>query len=357
MSLPNSVDTITATYLDTLLRAYSGEPYKEVASFSVQRLEKGTSGAELYVVTINRASGSAPLRFVLKLAGGQDEVFFYRELASRLPVDTPRVLDARILDDGRAWLLMEEITDVKDGLAWDEVDYKAVLSDMARLHALFWGRTNLLDDCSWLWRPYEPSLEALVTARRSDIDAISASWLPQALPELFGPERLTLARQVLEQPERLFGPLLAAGTTLVHGDYWFHNVQITSTGRRVLMDWQDPQIWSGLWELAYFLNLLLPVSSRVYREELPLDEELMIGWYADALAEAGVVLPKRDFDQAFLAARIWHPLQHWFRQYSSAVTQGWVPPRSIRDENPGAVRFLEVTFARWEQDVQTFLSM
>jgi hypothetical protein len=357
MSLPTSADTITAAYLDPLLRNYSGERYQEVADFSVTRLEKGTSGAELYLVAINQASGSAPLWFVLKLAGGRDEVFFYRELASRLPVDTPRVLDARMLDDGRAWLLMEEITDTKDGLAWDEADYKAVLFDMARLHTKFWGQTNLLDECTWLWRPDEPSLQALVTARRSDLAAISASWLPQALPEIFAAERLALARQVLAQPERLFGPLLTAGTTLVHGDYWFHNVQITNTGRRVLMDWQDPQIWSGFWELAYFLNLLLPVSSRVYREKLPLDEDLMIGWYADALAEAGVDLPKSDFDQALLAARIWHPLQHWFRQYSSAVTQGWLPTRSIRDENPGAVRFLEVTFARWEQDVQTFLGM
>ncbi|HKP54166.1 MAG TPA: phosphotransferase [Chloroflexia bacterium] len=357
MSLPNSADTITAAYLDSLLGVYSGEPYQEVASFSVEPLEKGTSGAELYVVTINLASGSAPLRFVLKLAGGRDEVFFYRELASRLLIDTPRLLDARILNDGRTWLLMEEITDVKDGLAWDEADYKAVLSDMARLHAQFWGRANLLDDCSWLWRPDDPSLQALVAARKSDLDAISASWLPQALPEVFGAERLTLAMRVLEQPERLFGPLLATGTTLVHGDYWFHNVQITNTGRRVLVDWQDPKIWSGLWELAYFLNLLLPVSSHAYREKLPVDEELMISWYADALAEAGVVLSKSDFDLALLSARIWHPLQHWVRQNSSAATLGRLPDTSIRDKYPAAVRFLEATFARWEQGVHTFLSM
>ncbi|HEX8598856.1 MAG TPA: phosphotransferase [Chloroflexia bacterium] len=351
MSLPNSPGEISVTYLESLLRAYSGEPYQEIADFNVQRLDKGTSGSELYAVAVNPAPGSKPLRFILKLGGGEKEISFYRELASRLPVDTPRVLDARILDGGRTWLLMEEITGVKDGLTWDEADYKAVLSGMARLHARFWARTDLLDDCPWLWRPDERSLQELVVARRSDLDAISASGLPRTLPEVFGSDRLALARHVLEQPEKIFGPLLAAGTTLVHGDYWFHNVQITSTGRIVLVDWQNPQVWSGLWELAYFLDLLLPVGPGVYREELPFDEDFMVGSYADALAGAGVVLPKSDFDEALLCARIWHPLQHWIRQYSYAVTQGRLPAESIRDKYPGAVRFLTATFARWDRDV------
>ncbi|HEX8230119.1 MAG TPA: phosphotransferase [Chloroflexia bacterium] len=357
MSLPNSLDAISASYLESLLRTYSGEPYQEVAGFNVQRLDKGTSGSELYVVAVNRAPGSEPLRFILKLGGGEKEVLFYRELASRLPVDTPRVLDARILDGGRTWLLMEEITGVKDGLSWDEADYKAVLSGMARLHAQFWARTGLLDDCPWLWRPDDGALQELVSARRSDLGAILASGLPRALSEVFGADRLALALRVLEQPEKLFGPLLAAGTTLVHGDYWFHNVQITNLGRVVLVDWQNPQVWSGLWELAYFLDLLMPVGPGVYREALPFDADLMVSWYADALAGAGVVLSKSDFDEALLCARIWHPLQHWVRQYSYAVTQGRLPAESLRDKYPGAVRFLAATFARWDRDVHTLLGM
>src|SRR5436190_15293652 len=296
MNLPDSPDTISADYLESLLTPYVGDPGQELASFSVQPLDKGTSGAQLHVVTVNRTSDNTPLRFILKLNGGQDEVFFYRDLASRGPVDTPRVLDARILDAGRAWVLREEITGVKDDLTWDEADYKGVLSDMARLQAQFWGRTNLLDDCPWLWRPDERSLQELVAARRRNVEAIEASWMPEVLPQVFGADRLSLARLVLEQSEKLFAPLLAAGTTLVHGDYWFHNIQITDTGRRVLVDWQDPQIWSGLWELAYFLNLLLAVGPADYRDELPVDEDLMIGWYADALASAGVVIPKDVFD-------------------------------------------------------------
>jgi hypothetical protein len=357
MNLPQSTDTLDAAYLDSLLRSRYRDPGQEVAHFSVHRLEKGTSGAQLYSVSVGLASGIGPLRFVLKLNGGHKEVCFYRDLASRLPVDTPYVLDARLLDDGRAWLLMEEITDVKDGLTWDEADYRVVLYDVAQLHAQFWSRTSLLDDCPWLWRPDDAALQELVAARKSDLDAISTSWLPDALPEVFASDRLSLAMRVLEQPNTVFGPLLAAGTTLVHGDYWFHNVQITTAGRRVLVDWQDAQVWSGLWELAYFLNLLLPVGPNAYRENLPVDEDLMINWYAEGLAEAGVALPKSTFDEALLAARVWHPLQHWFRQLGQAVTQGGLTPRTIQDENPGAVRFLITTFARWDQDAHTLLGV
>lgn len=357
MNLPDSPDTINAGYLESLLGRYYGVPGQEVAGFSVQRLERGTSGARLHVVSIKQISDNTPLRFILKLDGGRKEVFFYRDLASRLPVDTPRVLDARILEDGRAWLLMEEIAGVKSGLAWDKADYKAVLSDMARLHARFWARTNELDDCPWLWRPDDGSLRELVAARRGDLDVLSASWVPQALPEVFGADRLALAGRVLDQPEKLFGPLFAAGTTLVHGDYWFHNVQVTHAGRRALVDWQDPQVWSGLWELAYFLNLLLAVGPDFYREELPFHEDLMIDWYADALADAGVVMPRSVFDQALLSARVWHPLQHWVRQYSQAVTQGLLPAESIQDRASGAIRFLAATFARWDQDAHQLLAV
>jgi len=356
VDLPDSADTINAPYMAALLSRYSGEPEQAVTNFSVQRLERGTSGAQLHVISVHRTTDSEPLTFILKIKGGQDEVFFYRDLASRLPVDTPRVLDARILDDGRAWLIMEEITGVKDDLTWSEDDYRAILSDMARLHAQYWSQTNLLDDCPWLWRPDEQSLQALIAARRSDLEAISASWLPQALPEVFGADRLALARDILEQPNRLFGPMLDAGTTLVHGDYWFHNVLVTSAGRRVLVDWQDPQIWSGLWELAYFLNLLLAIGPADYREELPFAEDIMISWYSDALDQVGVTLPKSVFDKALLSARVWHPIQHWVRQYSYVATQN-PPIYSIQEKYPGAVRFLANTFARWDQDVHTLLAV
>jgi hypothetical protein len=356
MTLPSSPDTIDAAYLESRLRAYSGEADARVASFDVQRMDKGTSGARLYRVSISLGESRGTQSFILKLGGGGDEALFYRDLAAHLPVETPRVLDARLLDDGGGWLLMEEITGVKSGLDWSPQDYRAVLADMARLHARFWNKTERLDGHEWLWRPDEGSLNELAAARRTDVEAIAASRLPEMLPEAFGEEKLALARRLLERPASMFGPMLEAGMTLVHGDYWFHNVQVTEAGRRVLVDWQGPMVWSGLWELAYFMNLLLPVSSSEYREELPVAEETMVDWYRAALAAAGVSLPKELYSRALLAAKVWHPMQHWHRQIGRAAANGWLSEGNIGEENPGAARFLAQTFSRWEIDAQALLN-
>lgn len=353
MNLPDSPDTISTEYLEPLLRAYTGNAGSLVTGFKAERLSRGTSGAGLYVLSVDVASGDAPHRFILKFNGGRKEVLFYRDLAGRVAVDTPRVLDARLPDESSSWLIMEEIKGIKDGLAWDVADYEAVVTGMARFHAGYWGQTSLLDDCPWLWRPDEKALEELVAARRSDAEAILAAGLPEAFPQVFGAERLAKVMRALEQPDKLFGPLLAAGATLVHGDYWFYNVQVTGSGRRVLVDWQGPQVWSGLWELAYFLNLLHVTESGAYREQLPIEEDAMVSLYASALAEAGIALPKNVFDRALLSARIWHPIQHWVRQIGRAAAHGLITADTVQKSFPGAERFLADTFARWDEDVRT----
>lgn len=354
MFLPTTPDEITAPYLDALLRGYPGAAYIPVTGFDVQRLSKGTSGAGLYVVTIERTP-AGPLRFILKLSNATNEVYLYRDLAPRLPVATPGILDARVLDDGTTWILMEEITGVKDGLDWTEGDYRAVLTGMAQLHAAFWSRPDLLADCPWLSRPTDQHLQSLVAQRKTDLQTLLDSGLPTTLPEVFSAERLALGMRLLDQPDRLFGTLFRAGTALVHGDYWFYNVQITEPGRVVLVDWQDPQLWSGLWELTYFFNLLLVVSATEYRTALPYDEDLMIGWYVEALTRAGVTVPQADFDASLLAARAWHPIQHWVRQYAHAIGHGLLPTKGLREKYPGAVGFLASTFARWEEDARAIL--
>ena len=366
MPLPNSTDAIDPGYLEPLLRAFLGEPRLTVGTINIEPLGRGTSAANLYTVVVQPAYGSNPVRLVLKLdaPGHLTEVQFYRDLAGRVDVDTPRVLDARIVGDGRAWLLIEDLAHAKDGLAWTEADYHDVVRDMARFHASLWEQTDSVDDCRWLWRPTREATQEQVAALRDHLATIESSGLARAVPDILSRKRLFLIKDVLERSEDVLRPMLAAGTTLVHGDYWFYNVQVLPHGRRVLLDWQECRVWSGLWELAYFLNLLHVAGRRrfSYREQLPVPEETLIGWYAEGLRARGVALTHGVFEDALACAYIWHPLLHWLPRLAQIGEEATrLPAWSLLSRTPPAVsallaaagygaarRFLATTFDRWE---------
>jgi hypothetical protein len=241
---------------------------------------------------------------------------------------------------------MEEI-DARDDLTWTSFDYRLVVRDMAQLHAKYWGRTDFLT-YDWLWRPDREALHLHMAGLAEVAEGVSGSWLEGTLPEMFGRGKLSLMRRVLSQYPRMVRPLNAPGLTLCHGDYWFHNVLLTRAGARVLIDWQGSRIWSGIWELAYFLNLLLAVSPGVYRE-MPVPEESVVRWYVQGLEAAGVSIPESDFNRAFLAARVLHPLLHWLPMVGASAAS---PPYDIDEPTR---RFLAQTFERWERDATSLM--
>src|SRR4029077_10531939 len=104
-------------------------------------------------------------------------------------------------------------------------------------------------------------------------------------------------RATVDRVEEFVGPLRDLGFTLVHGDYWFYNVLLPPDGRRVMVDWQAPMIWSGLWELAYFVNLLRPMNGYRYRL-LPVPESDIVEWYRSELWLCGLTFDDQEFDQA-----------------------------------------------------------
>lgn len=215
------------------------------------------------------------------------------------------------------------------------------------MHAHHWGRLGELTGFDWLQQPTSTHVQSLVNSVKEDLATVAASWLPQAMPEILSPERLRLMHSTLSQPDFL-APLLELGCTVVHGDYWFHNVLITDDGRRVLVDWDACRLWSGLWEFAYFLNLLHAVGPGEWREEPPVSEQDAETWYSQALQEQGIEISKPDFDRGLAAARIWQPLAHWLRQLSIASRGAPGVP------GDGVMRFMRTTFDRWEQELIGF---
>lgn len=305
------------------------------------------------------------MRLLLKTdrPGAVNEALFYRELAGRLPIATPHVLDARLLREERGWILMEELPDAKPGSQWTPHDTHGVVCDMARLHAVHWDDPQLAAEADWLWRPSPNALADRIDALHSHLSAIAAAGLADVLPDVLDTRRIRLIGTVLDRAETVLEPLLAAGTTFVHGDYWFHNVRLLPDGRRVLIDWQSCSMFSGIWELVYFLDLWHVVRKRSFRARLPESEAQVVSWYAHELRENGIVIPDADFRETLLCARLWQPLAHWLPRLghvarSAQERRGWRVARRARPvaravaaalASRGGLRHLALTWDRWEE--------
>ena len=120
---------------------------------------------------------------------------------------------------------------------------------------------------------------------------------------------------MLDRSDDVMGPLLRPETTRVHGDYWFHNVQLLPDGRRLLLDWQTVRLFSGIWELVYFLDLWHVIGRRSFRIQIPETERQVAAWYVDALRKCGVDIEDDVFQEALASAYIWQPLAHWLTRY------------------------------------------
>jgi hypothetical protein len=194
----------------------------------------------------------------------------------------------------------------------------------------------------WLWRPDEAAIDAIIAELLSAVHAIRTSWLRPALSDVLTDDLLDAIEQVVRCSQALFGELLALGATLVHGDMWWRNVLPLPNGQRVFVDWGGCRVFAGLWELAYFIDLLRAVWHGTYRE-LPVAEERMVGWYQEALREQGIEPRHEQFMSAYHAARLLEPLMHWFGQLGEMAVD------DPFDLNPAARCHRADTFARWQQ--------
>lgn len=193
---------------------------------------------DCFLVALDEPPRRKPDPFSASIISGANEIHFFQDLAFQIPIQTPRVLDAHLDPQHGAWLLMEEITRVRDDLQWTVEDYQQIVADMARFHAAYWAKTNRWLGCSWLRQPYTLGAEMEVRKLLRELSALRGSWLPKAMPSLFGSEQLEALESVLSQPRTMIETLAAPGFTLVHGDYWFHNLLLTAGGDRFLIDWQ-----------------------------------------------------------------------------------------------------------------------
>jgi ecdysteroid kinase len=296
MQLIPTPETIDAAWLTRLLRA-NGHPNARVLGVSRERVGTGQIGKCIrFGLEYEGDPGSAPATLVGKfpsddplsretgigLGNYHREVQFYRNLAARLPIRTPRCWFAEIEGRGADFaILLEDLAPAHQGeqMAGCSVDVaRAAVAELVKLHASTWQDESLLG-LDWI--------EERTADKGSMWREMYASSLAPFLAR-FGPVLAQDEREIIAQVAKSKGPPFVYPRepwSLVHIDFRLDNLMIddrVQPPRVTVVDWQSMVLQSPLSDLAYFLGAsLLPEVRR------PAERELVRDYHAGLVA-AGV---------------------------------------------------------------------
>lgn len=289
-------ETIDAGWLTARLRD-AGHAGATVRGFTKQRIGTGQVGMCVrYELDVEGGDEATPRSLVGKFASDDPtsrqtgillknyikEVSFYRDLASRLSIRTPRCYYADIVGEGPEFvLLLEDMAPAEQGdqLAGcsPEIARSAVL-ELVGLHAPSWKDESLRGP-EWLGEPSETTVQMGRMLYQGNLPAFL---------ERYGSRLARDEVEIIEAVARSKGPpfqLLGDAWSLVHIDYRLDNLLIDERSkppRVAVVDWQSVALGSPLSDVAYFLGAgLLPEDRR------PVEEEIVRAYHA-ALGEAGI---------------------------------------------------------------------
>jgi len=218
------------------------------------------------------------------------EAAFYRELASELPIRTPRALH---IGDGDATpLLLEDLDgmrlgDQTEGLSVADAGH--TLDALADLHARFWESPTLT--APWLLNTTDDAFKQIVTQMVTGGTPVLAERYGTTLGD-------AAVDQVLEAAPR-WGEVLdriAAGPhTLVHNDCRLDNLFFAADGVPVFIDWQLVAATRGSQDIG---NLL---AGSMEPADLSAHWRDLLGRYHERLLARGV--KNYGFDECTLHYR------------------------------------------------------
>lgn len=279
---PRTPDALTADWLGGVIR-------QPVAEFRVESLGEGI-GVLGAVRRVRLSAGADPHSLIIKFSTPvpenravaltydmyRREVHFYRELAPRVPIRTPRCLAAEYDDASDDFVLvLEDLRDCRQG---DQVtgaslgDAEAVIDTLAALHAATWDQPI----AGVPTHNIPAQREGIAGGFRQGWPAVAARF-----PELISDQARARVPALAERIGGLIDRLTADKQCLVHADVRLDNI-LFDGDRPVLVDWQSVCLCSGEQDLAYFLTQSLPDGLR----EAHLDA--LVRRYHSALCAAGV---------------------------------------------------------------------
>ena len=224
-----------------------------------------------------------------RLALYRREYDFYRSLAPRFPVATPRLIYGDFEPKSHRFVLVLE--DIRGMTVADQIagaspaQARQAIRALARMHGAHWNRTHEA--------PVSECYDSNNPRLRPVVQIVYLANLVRTLKH-FGDAFSSTTRQLAEA----FGfgvvdhmAALAAGPqTFTHGDYRLDNLFFGGNGGDgvTIIDWQVSGLSCGLYDVGYFLagNLTTPVRRRVEREAV---EE-----YHDIVCRTGATDLPRD---------------------------------------------------------------
>ncbi len=230
------------------------------------------------------------------------EAAFYRDLASYLPVRTPRIY---ALEPAGEWILMECLCDGRSPEQWSAADYRRAVDQLLVLHDGFWNLGDDLVIYAWLARPLDATLEVHIRIAEASVSRLLAA-APQEIRQTPIPWDALLPRLV-GQAHHIAAALRQVPSTLVHGDYWPGNIHMDAQGRLVVYDWQEVGIGPGLLDLVSLVQ-----HTAWWCSGMPLPAEDLIAHYRRGVERiAGQTWSDETWEAWWSHALMWVFLTRW----------------------------------------------
>jgi len=299
MQIPALPEGLTADFMDRLLHEQRALPAASRVTGLLREPLSDSSGmmAELtrLRLTIDGDPRQVPPTLIAKYSSpveanraiadqyhlAERETRFMSELAPGLAIRTPKACYAG-RDGDRFLIVMEDLTDyvVGDQVAGaDRLQSEHAVDQLARLHGAFWDRTEALDWVPHVARSYHG--ENMRTLAPAGLDAIEARFAADAPAALLRRKDAFVAALPALQDRMGQAPV-----TLCHGDFRLANLLFgDDRDPVVVLDWQAPQLATGLYDVALFLAQSTRTDVRRAHEGALLER------YRDGLAAAGVEVP------------------------------------------------------------------
>jgi aminoglycoside/choline kinase family phosphotransferase len=294
----------------------SHAPKAHVSEVNLESVDVGTT-TRFRVTVEHDAKDALPKRWFIKAPSAalkarfitamprllHKEVCFYRYVASSTPVNVPTILAAQSQWGRGATLVLADLGEqgAAPGHPSDTLtpaQAEGVVRQLARLHARFWNKTELMQTHRWL-KGSEGGVENLLgTLLAVPLMRQGLSLAGDAVPVKLHARLLDYARR-----RRAWMRHLASGAvTLVHHDC--HPGNLFWMGDQPgFLDWQLIRVGEGIGDIAYFLATALEPDCRRAHEKR------LLHLYSTCLAEHGVeALDDRQLLQRY-RAHLAYPLE------------------------------------------------